>query len=111
MSQIRPLMKQQHEVIALNHLHCGGTSSNRVEGILQEFIREGTTSGHWTWHSGFLSLPGLLGIHLLIAKVWPNHDVICETDHLARDELQKTFHAKTPRRRKGRKESPDWMRK
>ena len=52
-----------------------------VECILQKLVREGTTSGHWTWHSGFLSLPGFLGIHLLIPKVYANRDVICETDH------------------------------
>jgi hypothetical protein len=33
------------------------------------------------WRLPFLA--GLLGIHLLIPKVYPNHDVICETDHLA----------------------------
>jgi hypothetical protein len=74
-------MKEQHQLKTLNGLNRSGTSSNRLERLLHETKREGTTSGHWTWHSGFLSVPGFLGIHLLIPKVYPNHDVICETDH------------------------------
>jgi hypothetical protein len=51
-------LKEQHEAITLNDLDRSGTSSNSVARILQEIVGEGTTSGHWTWHSGFLSLPG-----------------------------------------------------
>ena len=76
-------MQEQHEAITLNDLHRSGTSSHRVEGLLHEIVGEGTTSEHGTWHSGFLSLPGFFGIHLLIPKVYSNQDVICETDHLA----------------------------
>ncbi|MGO9462740.1 MAG: hypothetical protein ACLQVF_01065, partial [Isosphaeraceae bacterium] len=75
-------MKEQHKAITLNDLYRNGTPSNGVECVLQEIVRESTTSGHRTWHSGFLSLPGFFsGIHLLIPRVYPNHDVICETDH------------------------------
>jgi hypothetical protein len=74
-------MKEQHQAVTLNDLNRSGTSPNRVERILHETVREGTTSGHWTWHSGFLSLPGFSGIHLLIPNVYSNHDVIYETDH------------------------------
>ena len=59
-----------------------GTSPHRIERVLQKIVGNGTTSGHWTWHSGFLSVPGFfLEMHLLIPKVYLNHDVICETDH------------------------------
>ena len=75
-------MKEQHQAITLNDLHRSGASSHRVECILHEIVGKGTTSGDSTWHSGFLSLPGFFGIHLLIPKVYPNPDVICETDHL-----------------------------
>jgi hypothetical protein len=51
-------VKEQHQATALNDLYRNGTPSNGVACILQEIAREGTTSGHWTWHSGFLSLPG-----------------------------------------------------
>jgi hypothetical protein len=77
-------MNEQYQATTLNDLHRNGTPSYGVACILQEIVREGTTSGHWTWHSGFLSLPAFSGIHLLIPKVYPNHDVICETDHLAK---------------------------
>ena len=55
------LVKEQHEAITLNDLNRSGTPSNRAERILQEFVGEGTTSGNWTWHSGFLSVPGFFG--------------------------------------------------
>jgi hypothetical protein len=74
-------MEQQHEAITLHDLDRSGTSPNHVASILQEIVREATTDGHWTWHRGFLSLPGFSGIHLLLPKVYSNHDVICETDH------------------------------
>ena len=54
-------MKEQHEAITLHDLHRSGTSSNRVECVLHEIVREGTTSGNWAWHSGFLSVPGFFG--------------------------------------------------
>lgn len=75
-------MKEQHEAITLHDLDRSRASSHRVECILQEIVGKGTTSGHRTWHSGFLSLPGFLGFTSLIPKVYPNQDVICETDHL-----------------------------
>ena len=68
-AQAGSFMKEQHEAITLNDLNRSGTSSNRSERILQEIAGEDTTSGHWTWHSGFLSLPGFSGVHLLIPKV------------------------------------------
>jgi hypothetical protein len=57
-SQARLLLKEQHQATTLNDLYRNGAPSNGVACILQEIVREGTTSGHWTWHSGFLSLPG-----------------------------------------------------
>jgi hypothetical protein len=57
-SQARLLLKEQHQATTLNNLDRNGTPSNGVACILQEIVREGTTSGHWTRHSGFLSLPG-----------------------------------------------------
>jgi hypothetical protein len=57
-SQPRLLLKEQHQATTLDDLNGNGTPSNGVECILQEIVREDTTSGHWTWHSGFLSLPG-----------------------------------------------------
>jgi hypothetical protein len=58
-SQTGLFLKQQHQAITLKDLYRNGTPPNRVACILQEIIWKGTTSGHWTWHSGFLSLPGL----------------------------------------------------
>jgi hypothetical protein len=58
-SQARLFLKEQHQATTLNNLYRNGTPSNGVERLLQEIVREGTTSRHWTWHSGFLSLPGL----------------------------------------------------
>jgi hypothetical protein len=60
-SQARLLLKEQHQATTLNDLYRNSTPSNGVACILQEIVRKGTTSGHWTWHSGFLSLPGFLG--------------------------------------------------
>ena len=51
-------MKEQREAIALNDLNRRGSSTNGVECVLHEIVGEVTTSGKWTWHSGFLSLPG-----------------------------------------------------
>src|SRR5262249_44870885 len=86
-SQAWLLMQKEHEAITLGNLNRDGASSNRVTCILHEIVWEGTTSGHGTWHSGFLSLPGSFGIHPLVPKVYPNHDVICETDHLGTANL------------------------
>ncbi len=61
-------MKEQHEPIPLNDLNRGRSSSNGFESILHEIIGEGTTSRQWTWHSGFLSLPGFSGGYLLYTK-------------------------------------------
>jgi hypothetical protein len=58
-SQARPLLKEQHEATTLNELNRNGTPPNGVACLLQEIVREGTTSGNWTWHSGFLSFAGL----------------------------------------------------
>jgi hypothetical protein len=52
------LVKEQHEAITLNDLNRNRPPSNAVACILQETIREVTRSGQWTWHSGFLSVPG-----------------------------------------------------
>jgi hypothetical protein len=52
-------MKEQHEAITLNGLNRNGTPTNRIERILQETVGKSTTNGSWTWHSGFLSLPGV----------------------------------------------------
>jgi hypothetical protein len=52
------LMKEQSEAKALNDLNCNGSATNGVECLLHEIVREVTTSGLRTWHSGFLSLPG-----------------------------------------------------
>jgi hypothetical protein len=54
----RLLMKEQREPKALNDLNRSGSSTNGVECVLHEIVGEVTTSGTWTWHSGFLSLPG-----------------------------------------------------
>jgi hypothetical protein len=51
-------MNEQYQATTLNDLHRNGTPSHGVACLLQEIVREGTTSGHWTWHSGFLSVPG-----------------------------------------------------
>jgi hypothetical protein len=59
--QARLLMQEQREAEALNDLNGGGSSANGVECVLHEIVREVTTSGQWTWHSGFLSLPGFSG--------------------------------------------------
>jgi hypothetical protein len=63
------LMKEQHEAKALNDLNRSGSPTNGFECLLHEIVGEVTTSGLRTWHSGFLSLPGFSGVHLLIPKV------------------------------------------
>jgi hypothetical protein len=60
-SQAGSLMQEQHEAITLNDLNRGRSSPNRFESILHEIVGEGTRSRQWTWHSGFLSLPGFFG--------------------------------------------------
>src|SRR5437899_10071336 len=65
----RLLMKQEREPKALNDLDRRSSSTNGVECVLHEIVGEVTTSGLWTWHSGFHSLPGFSGVHLLIPKV------------------------------------------
>ena len=54
-------MKEQREAKALHDLNRRGSSTNRVECVLHEIVGEVTTSGNWTWHNGFLSLPGFFG--------------------------------------------------
>jgi hypothetical protein len=54
-------MKKQREAKALHVLNRGGSAPNGVECVLHEIFGEGTKRGHWTWHSGFLSLPGFSG--------------------------------------------------
>jgi hypothetical protein len=75
-------MKEEHEAKVLDGLDSHRSAVDRIEGRLHEIVGKGTTSGVGSWHSGFHSSPGFLGVHLLLPKVWCNHDVICETDHL-----------------------------
>lgn len=65
----RLLMQKQREAKALNDLNRSGSSTNGVECLLHEIVGKVTTSGLRTWHSGFLSVPGSSGVHLLIPKV------------------------------------------
>ena len=51
-------MKEQREAITLNDLNRRGSPTNGIERVLHEIIGKVTTSGNWTWHSGFLTLPG-----------------------------------------------------
>jgi hypothetical protein len=74
-------MKEEHEAKVLDGLDSHRSAVDRIEGRLHEIVGKGTTSGVGSWHSGFHSSPGFLGVHLLLPKVWCNHDVICETDH------------------------------
>ena len=60
-AQAGSLMKEQHEAITLNDLNRGRSSPHRFESILHEIDGKGTRSRQWTWHSGFLSLPGFSG--------------------------------------------------
>jgi hypothetical protein len=57
----RLLMKEQHEPKALHGLNRHGSAVDRIDGLLQEIVGEGTKSGIRSWHSGFLSLPGSFG--------------------------------------------------
>jgi hypothetical protein len=75
-------MKQQHKPKALGGLDRYCSAGHVVKSLLHEIVREGTHCGIGAWHSGILSLPGFLGVHLPVPKVHRNHDVICETDHL-----------------------------
>ena len=52
-------VKEQHEATTLGDLNRNRPPSNALACILQEIVREITKSGQWTWHSGFLSSPGL----------------------------------------------------
>jgi hypothetical protein len=52
------LVKEQHQATTLSDLNRNRPPSNAVTCTLQEIVRESTTSGQWTWHSGFLSVPG-----------------------------------------------------
>jgi hypothetical protein len=76
-------MKQQHKPKALDGLDRYCSAGHGVEGLLHEIGREGTQSGTRSWHGGILSLLVFLGVRLPLPKVHRNHDVICETDHLA----------------------------
>jgi hypothetical protein len=53
-------VKEQHQPTPLNDLNGNRTPSNGIKCILHEIVRKCTSSGRWTWHSGFLSLPGFL---------------------------------------------------
>jgi hypothetical protein len=52
------LVKEQHQAKTLSDLNRNRPPSHAVACILQEIVREVTTRGQWTWHSGFLSVPG-----------------------------------------------------
>jgi hypothetical protein len=54
-------MKEQHEAKALHNLNRHRSAVDRVDSLLQEIVREGTTSWDRSWHSGFHSLPGFFG--------------------------------------------------
>jgi hypothetical protein len=75
------LMKKQHQPKALDGLDRDRSAGHGGESLLHEFVREGTESGHRSWHGGILSLLGFFGVHLPVPKVRRNYDVICETDH------------------------------
>jgi hypothetical protein len=51
-------MKEQRKTKALHYLNRRSSPTNSGECLLHEIVGEVTTSGTWTWHSGFLSLPG-----------------------------------------------------
>ena len=55
------LIKKQHKPKALDGLDRHSSAGHGVEGLLQEIVREGTESGHRSWHGGILSLPGFFG--------------------------------------------------
>jgi hypothetical protein len=61
-------MKQQGEPKALDGLDCHGSAANSIASLLQELIGESTKSGTWSWHCGFRSLLGFLGVHLFLQK-------------------------------------------
>ena len=66
----------------LHGLNRQGSAVYCVHSLLPETVRECRKGRAWSWHSGFHSLPGIFwGVHLLLAKVRPNPDVICQTDH------------------------------
>ena len=59
--QAGPFMKEQRKAKALHHLNRRGSPTNSGECLLHEIGGKVTTSRTWTWHSGFLSLPGFFG--------------------------------------------------
>jgi len=54
-------MNEQRQAKTLHDLYCRGSPPNRIERVLHEIVGKVTTSGNWTWHSGFLTLPGFSG--------------------------------------------------
>ena len=60
-SHVGLLVKQQHQPKALHDLDRHGSAADGVQGLLHEIVGESTRSGAWSWHSGFLSLPGFFG--------------------------------------------------
>jgi hypothetical protein len=76
-------MKQQHKPKSLDRLDRRSSAGHGVKSLLNKIGRKGTHGGTRSGHGGILSLPGFLGVYLPLPKVHRNHDVICETDHLA----------------------------
>jgi hypothetical protein len=62
-------MEKQRQAKTLHDLNRRRSPTNGIERVLHEIVGKVTTSGLRTWHSGFLSLPGFSGVHLLIPKV------------------------------------------
>jgi len=54
-------MKKKHQPEALDGLDRYSSAGHVVESLLHEIVREGTESGHRSWHGGILSLPGFFG--------------------------------------------------
>jgi hypothetical protein len=51
-------MQEQHQPKTLDGLNRYGSAADGVPGVLQEIVGKATKSGAWSWHSGFLILPG-----------------------------------------------------
>jgi hypothetical protein len=61
-------MKQQNKPKALHGLDGYGSATDGVGSLLHELGGESTKSGMWSWHCGFRSLLGFLGVHLFLQK-------------------------------------------
>jgi hypothetical protein len=70
-SHVRMLVEQQHKAKALYGLDRHRPPMHRVDRLLQKFFGEGTSNQLWSWHSGFLSLPGMFGSSAPFTKNLP----------------------------------------